>query len=157
MYLSLVIVICGDIMANWITHNEDNPFEIYGECSECGFEQSLSDKLKYCPNCGVKMTFDSEVNAMTRDELKNTIKGKIGLKADCILESDEERQFVWKLIEERDRYGWHNLIKDSNDLPKKVVLMILHISTMKALIEYFICLCILIRLEESLLLHLLLK
>lgn len=40
---------------HWITHNKDNPFEIYGECSECGFEQTISDRLNYCPNCGVRM------------------------------------------------------------------------------------------------------
>ena len=39
----------------WITHNKDNPFEIFGECARCHFTQSISDKLNYCPNCGVKM------------------------------------------------------------------------------------------------------
>lgn len=39
----------------WITHNEDNPFEIYGECSNCGFTQTISNKLNYCPNCGKEM------------------------------------------------------------------------------------------------------
>lgn len=34
---------------HWITHNPNNPFEIYGECSECGLEQSLSGSLPYCP------------------------------------------------------------------------------------------------------------
>ena len=40
---------------HWITHNPNNPFEIYGECSECGLEQSLSESLPYCPFCGAKM------------------------------------------------------------------------------------------------------
>ena len=31
---------------------EPNPMLMYGICSVCGFEQSISDKLKYCPNCG---------------------------------------------------------------------------------------------------------
>ena len=31
---------------------ESNPMFMYGICSECGFEQSISDKLNYCPNCG---------------------------------------------------------------------------------------------------------
>ena len=39
----------------WITHNKGNPFEIYGECSICGYSQSISDHLNYCPNCGAKM------------------------------------------------------------------------------------------------------
>ena len=34
---------------------EPNPLFMYGICSNCGFEQSLSDKLNYCPNCGTKM------------------------------------------------------------------------------------------------------
>lgn len=28
---------------------------MYGVCSECGFEQSISNKLNYCPNCGADM------------------------------------------------------------------------------------------------------
>lgn len=40
---------------HWITHNEGNPYEIYGECSVCNFDQSLSKRLKYCPNCGARM------------------------------------------------------------------------------------------------------
>ena len=32
-----------------------NPMFLYGYCSLCGFEQSLSSKLNYCPNCGAKM------------------------------------------------------------------------------------------------------
>ena len=34
---------------------EPNPLLMYGICSNCGFEQGLSDKLNYCPNCGTKM------------------------------------------------------------------------------------------------------
>lgn len=34
---------------------ETNPMFMYGICSECGFEQSLSGKLNFCPNCGAKM------------------------------------------------------------------------------------------------------
>ncbi|MBQ0089618.1 MAG: hypothetical protein KBT27_09835 [Prevotellaceae bacterium] len=45
---------------HWITHNPDSPFEIYGECSECCFEQSLSEHLNYCPSCGAKMDEVSE-------------------------------------------------------------------------------------------------
>lgn len=41
---------------HWITHNPDNPFTIYGECSECGFKpDSMRDKFNYCPYCGAKM------------------------------------------------------------------------------------------------------
>ena len=39
---------------------EPNPMFMYGICSVCGFEQSVSDKLDYCPNCGAKM--DGGVN-----------------------------------------------------------------------------------------------
>lgn len=34
---------------------EPNPMFMYGICSECGFDQSISDKLNYCPNCGADM------------------------------------------------------------------------------------------------------
>ena len=34
---------------------EPNPMFMYGICSVCGFEQSISNKLNYCPNCGAKM------------------------------------------------------------------------------------------------------
>lgn len=34
---------------------EPNPMFMYGICSICGFEQSISDKLNYCPNCGARM------------------------------------------------------------------------------------------------------
>lgn len=43
---------CG----HWITHNPNNPFTIYGECSHCGFKpDSMRDKFNYCPYCGAKM------------------------------------------------------------------------------------------------------
>ena len=34
---------------------ETNPMFMYGICSECGFKQSLSGKLNFCPNCGADM------------------------------------------------------------------------------------------------------
>lgn len=34
---------------------EPNPMLMYGICSECGFKQSVSDSLKFCPECGAKM------------------------------------------------------------------------------------------------------
>jgi uncharacterized coiled-coil DUF342 family protein len=34
---------------------EPNPMFMYGICSICGFEQSISNKLNYCPNCGARM------------------------------------------------------------------------------------------------------
>ena len=34
---------------------EPNPMFSYCICSVCGFEQSISDELPYCPNCGAKM------------------------------------------------------------------------------------------------------
>lgn len=34
---------------------EANPMFMYGICSICGFEQGISNKLNYCPNCGAKM------------------------------------------------------------------------------------------------------
>jgi len=34
---------------------EPNPMLMYGICSECGFKQSISDSLKFCPECGAKM------------------------------------------------------------------------------------------------------
>ena len=34
---------------------EPNPMFMYGICSICGFEQSISNQLNYCPNCGAKM------------------------------------------------------------------------------------------------------
>lgn len=39
---------------------EPNPMLMYGICSVCGFEQSISDKLKYCPNCGARMVQEGE-------------------------------------------------------------------------------------------------
>lgn len=37
---------------------EPNPMFMYGICSECRFEQSISKYLNYCPNCGVKMDLE---------------------------------------------------------------------------------------------------
>ena len=34
---------------------EPNPMFQYGICSVCGYEQSVSKYLKFCPNCGAKM------------------------------------------------------------------------------------------------------
>ena len=48
--------------ARWVSAYPDiepNPMFNYGICSRCGFEQSISDKLNYCPNCGAIM--DGEV------------------------------------------------------------------------------------------------
>lgn len=47
-----------DSTGHWINAYPDvepNPMFGYGICSNCGFEQSLSNKLEYCPNCGIKM------------------------------------------------------------------------------------------------------
>lgn len=41
--------------ARWIIHNPLDPFSIYGECSHCGFCQSISKYLNYCPDCGYRM------------------------------------------------------------------------------------------------------
>lgn len=43
------------IHGRWITVDADNPYLIHGECSECGFKQTISDHLNFCPNCGAKM------------------------------------------------------------------------------------------------------
>lgn len=47
---------------HWIAHNADNPFIIYGECSKCGFEQSMSAYLKYCPECGQAMNIERGIS-----------------------------------------------------------------------------------------------
>ena len=39
---------------------ESNPMFMYGICSICGFEQSISNKLNYCPNCGARMKGEQE-------------------------------------------------------------------------------------------------
>lgn len=56
---------CGSVFrhGHWIDAYPDiepNPMFMYGICSNCGFEQGLSDKLNYCPNCGSKMDEVSE-------------------------------------------------------------------------------------------------
>lgn len=46
------------VHAKWINAYPDiepNPMLMYGICSNCGFKQSVSDSLKYCPECGAKM------------------------------------------------------------------------------------------------------
>lgn len=46
------------IRAKWIDAYpkiEPNPMFMYGICSNCKFEQSLSSELKYCPECGARM------------------------------------------------------------------------------------------------------
>ena len=55
-----------------------------------------------------------------RKEAMNRVKGKIGLKANCILETDDERQIVWDAInalEKADLYRWHDLRKNPDDCP----------------------------------------
>jgi rubrerythrin len=39
---------------------ESNPMFMYGICSVCGYEQSISNKLNFCPNCGADMRGDEE-------------------------------------------------------------------------------------------------
>jgi len=34
---------------------EPDPMFMYGICSICGYEQSISNKLKFCPDCGARM------------------------------------------------------------------------------------------------------
>ena len=34
---------------------EPNPMFMYGICSNCGYEQSISNKLNFCPECGADM------------------------------------------------------------------------------------------------------
>ena len=44
--------------ARWISSypsKEKNPMFMYGICSNCGLEQALSNKLRYCPKCGSVM------------------------------------------------------------------------------------------------------
>lgn len=46
------------IHARWINAYPDiesNSMLMYGICSNCGYEQSISNSLKYCPECGAKM------------------------------------------------------------------------------------------------------
>lgn len=46
------------VHGRWINSYPDiepNPMFMYGICSVCGFEQSISSKLKFCPDCGAKM------------------------------------------------------------------------------------------------------
>lgn len=34
---------------------ESNPMFMYGICSVCSYEQAISNKLNFCPNCGAGM------------------------------------------------------------------------------------------------------
>ena len=45
----------GKISSNAYPEIEPNPMFMYGICSICGFKQSISDKLKFCPECGSMM------------------------------------------------------------------------------------------------------
>lgn len=54
---------------------------------------------------------------MTKEETKRILRAKIGLKAVCVLESDEERQLVCELIEKDKKYRRHDLRKNPDDLP----------------------------------------
>ena len=56
----------------WISSYPDvepNPMFMYGTCSVCGFEQSISNKLNYCPNCGAKMESEEEEFDDNLDEM----------------------------------------------------------------------------------------
>ena len=49
------------IHAKWINAYPDiepNQMFMYGICSNCKFEQSISIDLKYCPECGAKMDLE---------------------------------------------------------------------------------------------------
>lgn len=50
---------CGEWKCSY-PEIEPNPMFMYGICSICGFEQSISNKLNYCPNCGAKMEVQDE-------------------------------------------------------------------------------------------------
>ena len=52
---------------------EPNPMFMYGICSECGFEQSISDKLNYCPNCGTQMEGNKMSDFISRQWLMECI------------------------------------------------------------------------------------
>lgn len=47
---------------------EPNPMFMYGICSKCGFEQSISDKLNYCPNCGARMKTVTDCHTLEEGE-----------------------------------------------------------------------------------------
>ena len=50
-------------MGRWINAYPDiepNPMFMYGICSVCGFEQAISNKLNFCPNCGARMEGESD-------------------------------------------------------------------------------------------------
>lgn len=43
------------VHGHWIKRNEGDPMLLFGECSVCGYDQSISHYLNYCPHCGAKM------------------------------------------------------------------------------------------------------
>lgn len=43
------------VHAHWIDADQFDPFYLHGMCSNCRYEQSISDSLRYCPNCGARM------------------------------------------------------------------------------------------------------
>lgn len=48
---------------HWIDSYPDidpDPMLMYGICSICGFEQGISYKLNYCPNCGAIMDLEEQ-------------------------------------------------------------------------------------------------
>lgn len=75
----------GDNHAHWVNAYPDiepNPMFMYGICSKCGFTQSMSDSLKYCPNCGREMIEEKmsyEELLADRDDYKKRFKQAIDL------------------------------------------------------------------------------
>ena len=71
--------------AHWINAYPDiepNPMFMYGICSNCGFEQSISIDLKYCPECGRKMIKEKmsyEELEADRDYYKKRFKEMVDL------------------------------------------------------------------------------
>jgi hypothetical protein len=62
------------LRASWINsypNIEPNPMFMYGICSNCGFEQSISDKLKYCPGCGAEMYDAKDLDIILKTEASN--------------------------------------------------------------------------------------
>lgn len=62
------------LRASWINsypNIEPNPMFMYGICSNCGFQQSISDKLKYCPECGAEMYDAKDLDIILKTEASN--------------------------------------------------------------------------------------
>lgn len=62
------------LRASWINsypEKEPNPLFMYGTCSNCGFEQSISNKLKYCPQCGAEMYDAKDLDIILKTEASN--------------------------------------------------------------------------------------